>query len=790
MSSKRAGSLRSIGPMQENNVTIVDTMSLSGSVNYAEANKENFVPSMADRIKQGRRSATKMYRSPPKHQQIRIPRSKSQKSAMSIDNAPPALASPLKRRQTFDDVQQQSYKRVRSHSAPRFPEPRKASKATAQIPDSLVLVDSYEVTPLWTIKSSACPVDARGAASHSYPLNPGGAAPIVKVASRVSLPSFSVAFLFEALSGTISDSSTLRELSSVAGSSTTLHGDAPERNSPVATTPDDTDNIVVSSQAHEYTDADDSASVEFSLEHETSHRGAHVLTLPSAREPPVSRRQSSGRPSQPRLDSVNEHEDVGPKDVIVVATHSPGGPLTKSPTFHPLSQASTPPERDRTLDAEDVIAVTPADRHSSPVVELETSVKQTHNDSTDCSTPRSCNGPCETLLKNHKTGSAPAQAPETVPLNLKVLQAMEADAFPDTTADQQFVDQVKAVLSKQSKWQKLSVARRQAGRILQLLELAEAPTPTEALFLSGNEAARYLQTTRFFPGPIITKDQQPSPLQTTTQFLDEFYDDEAKVSIQDPSALQSRNNSVREVTIKQLKERFAKGEPKVPWNCLELATHEEDGLRPAFLSNEDCRLLTKLKHPSNDDQASRRGYEPGWKEVEKWALIAQGGALTEPHQDSHGYNTYITVNQGIMGFGWLARPTVAERKEWLKNPSNFKGGRWRYAVLRPGHTVYFPSGTVHFVFRLRSAGDTLAFGGHVLRCSQIVNWVKTMRDEKRARAITNEEITVSAPAYLERVERFVKQARRMGQAGKWGGQDAITEFLRVKEKFMSMPAQR
>ncbi|KAK3715391.1 hypothetical protein LTR37_007119 [Vermiconidia calcicola] len=753
MSSKRTGSLRSIKPMHKNNGTI-DMMSLSGSINYAEANKENFVPSMADRIKQGRRSATKMYRSPPKHQQIRVPRSQSQKSAMSIDNAPPARALPLKRRQTFDDVVLQSHKRIRSYSAPRSPEPCKASGATAQIPDGLVLVHPYETIPSWTTKPPIYSLDDTGAASRSYPLNEGGAAPIVIITPRVSLPSFSVAFPFEAVSGTISNSSTLRELSSVAGSSTTVHGDAPDSGSPVATTPDDTDNIIVSSQVHENTHADDSASVELPLERETSDHGAHVLTFPSTREAPVSRSQSPGRPSRSRLDTVNEHEDVGSKDFIVVATHSSGRPLTKSPTFQPLSQASTPPERDRTLDAED----------------------------------------------NHKTGSGPAQALETTPvkmqpcrvvkLNLNVPQAMEANAFPDATADRQFVDQVKAVLSKQSKWQKLSVARRQAGRILQLLELAKAPTPTEALFLSGDEAARYLETTRFFPGPIITKDQQPSPLQTTTRFLNEFYDDEAKVTIQDPSALQSRNNSVREVTIKQLKERFAKGEPKVPWNCLELATHEEDGLRPAFLSNEDCRLLTKLKHPSNDDQASRRGYEPGWKEVEKWALIAQGGALTEPHQDSHGYNTYITVNQGIMGFGWLSHPTAAERKEWLKNPSNFKGGRWRYAVLRPGHTVYFPSGTVHFVFRLRSAGDTLAFGGHVLRCSQIVNWVKTMRDEKRARAITNEEITVSAPAYLERVERFVKQARRMGQAEKWGGQEAITEFLRVKEEFMSMPAQR
>ncbi|KAF2765975.1 hypothetical protein EJ03DRAFT_261772, partial [Teratosphaeria nubilosa] len=63
-----------------------------------------------------------------------------------------------------------------------------------------------------------------------------------------------------------------------------------------------------------------------------------------------------------------------------------------------------------------------------------------------------------------------------------------------------------------------------------------------------------------------------------------------------------------------------------------------------------------------------------WKEVEKWALVAQGGALTEPHQDSHGYSTYITVNQGLVGYGWLARPTAEERAAWNRSNTQYIGG--------------------------------------------------------------------------------------------------------------------
>ncbi|KAK5166284.1 uncharacterized protein LTR77_008545 [Saxophila tyrrhenica] len=307
----------------------------------------------------------------------------------------------------------------------------------------------------------------------------------------------------------------------------------------------------------------------------------------------------------------------------------------------------------------------------------------------------------------------------------------------------------------------------------------------EALFLSDEEAGTHLDTKTFFSGPVFVENAQPRKLETVTNFLNEYYDDEAKVFVQDPASKKAPH--VREVTMKQLKNRFAQTtKQQTPWNCLELAAHIEDGLRPAFLNNEDCRLLTKVKVPSEEDQVKRRGLAPGWKEVEKWALLAQAGSLTEPHQDSHGYSTYITVNQGIMGFGWLANPSEAQRKDWRTNPYAFKDGDWRYKILRPGQTVYFPNGTVHFVFRLNSAGDTLAFGGHVLRCSQIVSWVKTLIEEKAHPAITNEELSVSAPAYLERVARFVKQARRMGQEEKWGGALAIREFLRLKDQFMEV----
>jgi len=366
---------------------------------------------------------------------------------------------------------------------------------------------------------------------------------------------------------------------------------------------------------------------------------------------------------------------------------------------------------------------------------------------------------------------------------------VEAVAF--SAEDNLFITQMKGALEVQGKPKTANISRRQARRIGHLLQLVKPPTANEALFLTGEEASAQCENGEYFHGPIITKNQQPLPLQTVTQFLDEFYDDKAKVWTQDPSFLVSRNATpVREITIAKLKDRFWQGISKgdVPWNCLEMATHVEDGLRPTFLNNEDCRLLTKLKIPASGDFASRRGYQPGWKEVEKWSLLAQGGALTEPHQDSHGYNTYITINQGTVGFGWLSNPTVEERLAWCKAPDKYAGGKWCCVILRPGQTVFFPSGTVHFVFRLAALGDTLAFGGHVLRCSQIVRWAETMIEEVKDPLITNEEITVSAAAYLERVEKFVKQAKKQDQAERWGGKEAIEKFLALKKEFLRVMA--
>ncbi|CAK3837508.1 Hypothetical predicted protein [Lecanosticta acicola] len=353
----------------------------------------------------------------------------------------------------------------------------------------------------------------------------------------------------------------------------------------------------------------------------------------------------------------------------------------------------------------------------------------------------------------------------------------------DVLGDEKFVEDVKKVLEARTKKKARHMGWRQAIRILDLLERAKYPTEDEARFLSTEEAMEAVRPKKFWNNIIITEGQQTLPLQSVDDFLGEYYDDDTEVWIQDPAIRPSSQPVTRKVKMKKIKDRFAGTMNSQPWNLLELATHCDDGLRPLFLNTEDCRLLTKLKIPNSEDEARRKTYAPGYKEVEKWALLAQAGALTEPHQDSHGYSTYITVNVGLVGFGWLCAPTAEERAAWRKYPMTFTEGNWRYVVLKPGQTVYFPAGTVHFVFRLPAAGNTLAFGGHVLRCSNIVHWVQTLIEERDEKNVTNEDLTDSSSGYLHRVEKFVKRALTNGQAEKWGGQESIEQFLTLKAKF-------
>ena len=148
-------------------------------------------------------------------------------------------------------------------------------------------------------------------------------------------------------------------------------------------------------------------------------------------------------------------------------------------------------------------------------------------------------------------------------------------------------------------------------------------------------------------------------------------------------------------------------------------------------NNSNCILLIEIKEGVLNAGSSGRATASAkilvWHDVERRVLIAEPGAIIGPHHDSHDdshrWETFITANEGLIGFAWLDRPTEEELCSWVKDPQGFGGGKWCYTVLWVEQTMWFPSGLMHFV--LRRSGDsrqTMAISGHSVRYTDIGNW--------------------------------------------------------------------
>ncbi len=116
-----------------------------------------------------------------------------------------------------------------------------------------------------------------------------------------------------------------------------------------------------------------------------------------------------------------------------------------------------------------------------------------------------------------------------------------------------------------------------------------------------------------------------------------------------------------------------------------------------------------------------------------------------------------------------------------------RGGSCCFVIMRPGETVYFPPGTVHFVFRRR--GDeqqTMAIGGHLLRFSDIVQWVETIKLQLRYPNATNEDLLSQVVSgYLDAVKRLVRIATTE-MIESFGGEDGIAVFEQTTKVFSEL----
>ena len=326
----------------------------------------------------------------------------------------------------------------------------------------------------------------------------------------------------------------------------------------------------------------------------------------------------------------------------------------------------------------------------------------------------------------------------------------------------------------------------------QLLTKVERPNTdsnrgvVEAWFCTGEEAAHLVESLSPIGAPIVTQDQQPfkwggngRPIE---QFLRRMYNPDQYVAVQTPSQPE-KEESFLVRTIGEVRDRFLRQEdPSDPWNILDLQCPVQSIL-PNFLTGENCELLLHVRNTVLMGNCAERVAAPPqkwneFKDVREWALLSEGGHHTAPHMDSHGYGTFITLQEGKIGFGWMSYPTEEEEAAWKAKPNSYTGGKWRYIILKPGQTVFFGPGTIHFVFRVRNC-QTLAFGGHVLQWSGIRRWIQIVLAELENSAITNEGMR-TARKLVGVVAKLVKAKMEMAGAGPLGGEDSVAGFFAVR----------
>ena len=105
-------------------------------------------------------------------------------------------------------------------------------------------------------------------------------------------------------------------------------------------------------------------------------------------------------------------------------------------------------------------------------------------------------------------------------------------------------------------------------------------------------------------------------------------------------------------------------------------------------------------------------------------MLAEAGALTQPHFDSFGFGTFLVCAEGEIGFAWSVN--------CLDKPGGVDASdRWVYKVLRPGDAVYIDPGRYHLVFRLLGGKQTCGYAARALRYCDVVKWLNVIGQEIR-----------------------------------------------------------
>ena len=321
-------------------------------------------------------------------------------------------------------------------------------------------------------------------------------------------------------------------------------------------------------------------------------------------------------------------------------------------------------------------------------------------------------------------------------------------------SDDAFLAQAKREVNERAGENASSRGTQTAMHLLPVLQNCKHPNsdgnkgPIEVHHLSGQQAKELLSATT--PDvPIVTEKQQQfkwsHPTQPMAEFFEWMEDLDRMVFVQIPSLAVDRSSYERH-SLRQVRERLlSHGISGDPWNILDCRCPLPSVL-PGFLTSWNCQLLARIREMVlNADGAERattsRDDWLQWRDIEHWALLSEGGHCTAPHIDSHGLATWNTIQEGMFGFAWMSRPTDEQRTKWMEDTEYYdEGQQWRFLILKSGQTIFFPSGTIHAVFRVQDT-RTLALGGHLLQWTGVSQWAETISKQTIYPDSVNEDMS-------------------------------------------------
>lgn len=304
--------------------------------------------------------------------------------------------------------------------------------------------------------------------------------------------------------------------------------------------------------------------------------------------------------------------------------------------------------------------------------------------------------------------------------------------------------------------------RRVLAPVLETLEMPELGSKVEdvdvklvdAVHLHVTEAASLVESDKHLTIPVFVKNAQSFNWEqdrpSITQLWPYLPDLSQEADVQQASD-PAQSDMNQKMTLEKLRVRFkgSDGRPD-PCNILDIPSPMSDRTLPSFLHGPNASLLQQVLYrmQANPDLGPRR-LRLIQKHVRKSnvILLGEGGAITTTHQDGCGFGTWITCQQGEIGFAWLCRPNAKMLHKWTSDPDSNQDlpgdERWCLKVLRQYDTVYFPPGLVHFVVRPPGPGrQTFALAGHVVRRSErALLWAEVLL--RQLKATVHQKITKS-----------------------------------------------